>query len=456
MKLSGRLYRVIISIIVAIMMLMSNIIVVAEEISGVSNTYEPGYKEDRLRDNESIDDEVRDNTVDDNTGEMESSEGMKEPVASLESADVTGNVKLENSEQSSDKENISESVLDTEESKVTEQQSIDTITDTDVPMLREGTFVPVESIQLSDTEKILEKGEVIQLTVNILPEDATDKSLVWESSDDTVATVGNGLVTAIKSGVATITARTTDETISATCNIIVTEPEQTGEITWDITDGVLTITGTGPMGDYASTSDVPWYSRRNEITQVVIGNGISSIGARSFFNFSNVTEFNIGNSIKTIGERAFQSCTGVTDIVFPETLREIGNYAFYNCTCSLTFRGDAPTLGTTSIPAGTTINYREDKAGYDTEIYTQFTLVSQHVGEWVIEKEPTCTEEGQRTLYCTYHKETYTETIPALGHSYENGTCTVCGEIQILSQGSCGSNISYITLMYSTTSGHQR
>lgn len=47
---------------------------------------------------------------------------------------------------------------------------------------------------------------------------------------------------------------------------------------WSIEDGVLTVTGSGDIADYANASDVPWYSNIGSINSVVIGEGITGIG----------------------------------------------------------------------------------------------------------------------------------------------------------------------------------
>ncbi len=49
-------------------------------------------------------------------------------------------------------------------------------------------------------------------------------------------------------------------------------------------------------------------------------------------------------------------------------------------------------------------------------------------GEWITRKEATCTETGTRYHQCNRCHESEKETIPALGHHYENGVCTRCGE----------------------------
>jgi len=54
-------------------------------------------------------------------------------------------------------------------------------------------------------------------------------------------------------------------------------------LTWNLdSDGTLTISGSGEMWDYSYYSDVPWYNNRKSITQLVIGDSVSSIGYYAF------------------------------------------------------------------------------------------------------------------------------------------------------------------------------
>ena len=79
-----------------------------------------------------------------------------------------------------------------------------------------------ESITLDNTSVSLEINETVTLLATILPETATNKEVVWTSSDESVATVEKGVVTALKVGVATITATTTDGTdLNASCEVTV-------------------------------------------------------------------------------------------------------------------------------------------------------------------------------------------------------------------------------------------
>lgn len=80
--------------------------------------------------------------------------------------------------------------------------------------------IPVTSIELDKTELSLEQGATATLTATVKPDDATDKTVTWTSSDSEIATVDNtGKVTAIKNGSATITAKAGEK--SAICSVLV-------------------------------------------------------------------------------------------------------------------------------------------------------------------------------------------------------------------------------------------
>lgn len=79
--------------------------------------------------------------------------------------------------------------------------------------------VPVESVSLDKTTLELWENESVTIIATVLPDDATDKTVTWTSSDDAIATVLNGEVTAVKEGIATITAKAGEE--SASCSVTV-------------------------------------------------------------------------------------------------------------------------------------------------------------------------------------------------------------------------------------------
>lgn len=80
--------------------------------------------------------------------------------------------------------------------------------------------VPVSSIALNKTSLFLRVGESETLTATIEPEGATDKAVIWSSSENSIAIVDeNGKVTAIKEGSAVITAKAGEK--SASCSVTV-------------------------------------------------------------------------------------------------------------------------------------------------------------------------------------------------------------------------------------------
>ena len=86
----------------------------------------------------------------------------------------------------------------------------------------------VTEITLDITDKVIYTGDKLTVTETVLPVDASDKSVIWESSDEDVATVDeNGEVTAVSRGFAVITATTVDGGFTAECNIEVVQlPEE--------------------------------------------------------------------------------------------------------------------------------------------------------------------------------------------------------------------------------------
>lgn len=86
--------------------------------------------------------------------------------------------------------------------------------------------ISVESITLNKPQLSLVKGATETLTATVLPTRATDKTVIWESSDTAVATVKDGIVTAVAAGNATITAKAGEKT--ATCAVTVTNPSNSG------------------------------------------------------------------------------------------------------------------------------------------------------------------------------------------------------------------------------------
>lgn len=97
-------------------------------------------------------------------------------------------------------------------------------------------------------------------------------------------------------------------------------------------DGILTITGSGRMDDYRA-GRAPWGSDRysERIFQVVIGRGVTAIGAYAFDECENLHSVSIPDSVTSVGRGAFADCEALTGIELPAGVTSIGAYAFSGC-----------------------------------------------------------------------------------------------------------------------------
>ena len=109
--------------------------------------------------------------------------------------------------------------------------------------------VTLSKFTINQTAATLTPGETLNVTAQFFPEDVKDKTVTWTSSDETVATVANGVVTAVKPGSATITATPSAmPSLTKTLSISVTNKaiSANGEVsgTWD---AYTTVTITGQL-----------------------------------------------------------------------------------------------------------------------------------------------------------------------------------------------------------------
>jgi|GEM_PF-7018260 len=125
------------------------------------------------------------------------------------------------------------------------------------------------------------------------------------------------------------------------------------DVTWTFHGGVLTIVGSGAIRDYSEMAPAPWAQFADEITTVVIKQGVQGVGAFAFFGLKELTRVTLPNSVKSIGvcaffgckkltavsmtgvtqigDSAFEQCSALRTVRLPNTLKTIGSEAFYRC-----------------------------------------------------------------------------------------------------------------------------
>ena len=142
----------------------------------------------------------------------------------------------------------------------------------DIP---EVTEIKVTAIRLSQTTAELEVGETLNLAtgLTIEPGNATNKNVIWSSSNSAIATVDNGIVTAVSEGNATIIVKSTDgSNVSATCLITVKKEDIIDGVR--IPDGYFYVGGTKNSGIVISDefADKGKYRGQENVGKDLVGN----------------------------------------------------------------------------------------------------------------------------------------------------------------------------------------
>ena len=194
---------------------------------------------------------------------------------------------------------------------------------------------PVTSVTLSKTSASLKVGETVTLSATVNPSDATDKSVTWTTSDATVATVSNGVVTAKKIGTATITAKAGEKTVSCTITVI---PTPVTSVTLNKTTASLKVGETVTLAATVNPSDatdksVTWTT--SDATVATVFNGV-------------VTAKKLGTA--TITAKAGEKTASCTITVIPTPVTSVT----LNKTSASLNVGDTVTLSATVNPSDAT------------------------------------------------------------------------------------------------------
>lgn len=129
-------------------------------------------------------------------------------------------------------------------------------------------------------------------------------------------------------------------------NITVSADEASGkfknDVSWSISGNVLTVSGNGEMGDVKYQ---PYSSYSGNITEIIVEEGVASIGYGAFSNFSALRKVQLPESLEYIDVNAFSYCYNLYDINIPDSVIYIGNNAFFGAYFLSSYTGDFIILG---------------------------------------------------------------------------------------------------------------
>ncbi|MBP3251303.1 MAG: Ig-like domain-containing protein [Prevotella sp.] len=173
------------------------------------------------------------------------------------------------------------------------------------------TFAPVKGISLNKNSTTLTVGSSETLTATVIPDNATDKSVTWTTSNASVVTVANGTVTAVAPGTATITVTANDGSdVTATCEVTViqlTTGVSLNKVNATLAVGSTeTLTATVYPTD-ATDKSVTWKTS-NEAVATVANGTVTAVAPGT----ATITVTSSNGSTATCEVTVIQPTTGVT------------------------------------------------------------------------------------------------------------------------------------------------
>ena len=275
--------------------------------------------------------------------------------------------------------------------------------------------VEVESVSLNKSEMTLTEGESETLAATVTPDNAENKSIIWSSNNEAVATVdANGTVTAKSAGTAVITATSTNGK-SAGCTVTVEKKQipvtevRLSESTVGIVEGsTYKLTATVLPGNTTDSKNVSWSSSNSEVA-TVDANGT-------------VTAKSAGTAVITATSKNGKSA-GCTVTVSRKEI-PITEISLDKSSATLT-EGETTTLVATVLPENTTYGKSVKWSSSNVAVATvdlMGKVTAKSAGTAVI----TATSENGKTASCTVtvnKKDTYTGLRDVDGNwmYFENG-----------------------------------
>lgn len=273
--------------------------------------------------------------------------------------------------------------------------------------------VPVESIAIDCDDLDVLIGNTYLISYSMVPTNPTIIDVEWSSSDPSVATIDQeGYLTANSKGTTVVTVKSLDGNITDSIKVTVDEIVYVESITLNKSEINMKVGEEYTLSSTIAPNNatfgvVEWYSYDESIATidsdgkiVAVSNGTTTISAIS------------------LDEKAYATCVvTVGEVVNTCTHKDVSNIPAKESTCLV--QGNA--AYSLCNDCGKVIAGSSDK----------LPLVAHNMSEFVVTKKATCTEKGIEKSTCSMCTYSETRDIKAMGHSYNNGKCTNCGDSKI-------------------------
>lgn len=111
------------------------------------------------------------------------------------------------------------------------------------------------------------------------------------------------------------------DTASGTCG---------DSLLWNLSNGTLTISGTGAMYHYDEFSPAPWAAYASRIQTVTVQQGVTSVGDMAFYHCTALTSVQLAGSVTSLGQISFAGCSALRTVIMPGVVT-VGRGCFYDC-----------------------------------------------------------------------------------------------------------------------------
>ena len=214
--------------------------------------------------------------------------------------------------------------------------------------------IHVTSVSLNKNSTSIDVGDSETLTATVLPNNATNKSVNWSTSNANVVTVSNGTISGVAAGSATITATTVDGAKTATCTVTVSAPQ--------------TQTLTISRSSFTTAGGYAWYDWSEDTSSgsTIYGKGELYTTTTTSMQFNK----NKGNKVAALFNTTAipGSITKIEASSSQTTIRSWTAYvASTSCSASgttLTFGSNKTSVGTASPAVGSLTSFGTSNAGY--------------------------------------------------------------------------------------------